>query len=641
MSSSALAETSQTAVTTTASLSETMVSLADARERETYRLALGAIQEGRLTEAKTLAATISDYPLKPYLDYHLFLYSLPSKSAPQVAEFVNEYALYPFANSVKDRYLRLAAEKGDWNGFLQLQTEQPNTQVYRCYYYQAKAETGAKSEAWQGANEVWLTGDSIDERCDPLLNQWTQAGQRSDAIILERMLLVYAKGETGRLGYLRKLLSAENQAKGAQIEALLDAPEGVGAFAKQSQVTPHNQALTRYAFARLASKSPSQAIAQLDQVVSGQHFNAQQAQELKDVVIRRLFSTGSASLARWRDQALRGSTDISLYDRRVRAALAVGNTSDALTWAQRVPEAHQDATQWVFWQGKLLREKGDPRGEELLRSILNKRDFYSIAAANVLGEPISFPIDDVTANPEAIAAYQPVLARMAELKAFDETLWSAREWYQLMQRVTPEEQLWLAQDAMQRGWFTDVVQATIAGRHWEHLRLRFPFAYEDDFKRMESELGTPFITLMSISRQESAFNPSVTSHAGARGLMQLMPATAKETARAHEVEYAGVDELYQPELNITLGSHYLTDMLANWGDNRILAFASYNAGPHRAQRWLERSAGRLDAYEFVEAIPFRETRGYVKNVLMFEIYYRHLLNQPAFLFTDKEQNRVY
>ncbi|RLA49545.1 MAG: lytic transglycosylase, partial [Gammaproteobacteria bacterium] len=140
-------------------------------------------------------------------------------------------------------------------------------------------------------------------------------------------------------------------------------------------------------------------------------------------------------------------------------------------------------------------------------------------------------------------------------------------------------------------------------------------------------------------RQESAFRPLVTSPAGARGLMQLMPATAKEVARKHRIPYKNSQQLFDPDLNIRLGSQYYADVLQRFGGNRILTTAAYNAGPHRVSRWRKKSAGKLPFDAWVETIPFKETRQYVQNVLSFAVIYSILLDQDDPLLSAKERGQ--
>lgn len=125
--------------------------------------------------------------------------------------------------------------------------------------------------------------------------------------------------------------------------------------------------------------------------------------------------------------------------------------------------------------------------------------------------------------------------------------------------------------------------------------------------------------LLSIARQESNFYPQAISPAGARGLMQLMPATARSVAKSLRIRYSRSLLTQRPSYNIRLGRAYLTQMLNRFNGSYILSIVSYNAGPHRAARWVRRSGNPsdldVDAIDWIEMIPFQETRTYVQRVL--------------------------
>jgi soluble lytic murein transglycosylase len=125
--------------------------------------------------------------------------------------------------------------------------------------------------------------------------------------------------------------------------------------------------------------------------------------------------------------------------------------------------------------------------------------------------------------------------------------------------------------------------------------------------------------------------------------MQLMPATAQHTAEMFNIaSYSNSSQLLDPQMNIQLGTSYLDYVYQSFGQNRILASAAYNAGPSRVTNWLKDSDGRIDAIAFVESIPFSETRGYVKNVLAYDVFYRSLMQQrPTTLLMDNEWQRRY
>jgi soluble lytic murein transglycosylase len=135
----------------------------------------------------------------------------------------------------------------------------------------------------------------------------------------------------------------------------------------------------------------------------------------------------------------------------------------------------------------------------------------------------------------------------------------------------------------------------------------------------------------AIARQESAFNPDAVSPAGARGLMQFMPATARRVAQRYGVEFDESRLLGDPVFSAKLGAAHLGELLDGWGGSAALAFAAYNAGPGHVRRWIERFGdprrGDRDIIDWVEQIPFPETRSYVQRVMENLVVYRYRLDQ--------------
>jgi soluble lytic murein transglycosylase len=198
--------------------------------------------------------------------------------------------------------------------------------------------------------------------------------------------------------------------------------------------------------------------------------------------------------------------------------------------------------------------------------------------------------------------------------------WSAAD---VFGEATPEEMSWLVSLRYAVGddirahnvlhwWLKPRPLWEIEGRQQEVIRLAYPDQYWDLIQDTASSYTYPARFQHALVREESSFNPEAVSFAGARGLGQLMPSTARETARWMGRSVTN-EELFEPETNLTLGGRYLDAVYRQLHNNPYLTLAGYNAGPHRVKQWLgERDVQPLD--EFVERIPFRETRDYVKKV---------------------------
>jgi soluble lytic murein transglycosylase len=166
--------------------------------------------------------------------------------------------------------------------------------------------------------------------------------------------------------------------------------------------------------------------------------------------------------------------------------------------------------------------------------------------------------------------------------------------------------------------------ADIRGVPQEFWITLYPRPYWQEVLGQAQDAALNPYLVLSMMRQESAFNAAAVSRAGARGLMQLMPATAQEVAKRLQLSNITSERLHEPRLSITLGINYFTRMLQRYQGNVILALAAYNAGPGRASRWREQWAD-VPMDEFIERIPLDETRLYVKfilrNLMMYERLY--------------------
>lgn len=158
--------------------------------------------------------------------------------------------------------------------------------------------------------------------------------------------------------------------------------------------------------------------------------------------------------------------------------------------------------------------------------------------------------------------------------------------------------------------------------------LIFPQPWSQHISASARQFEIPPALIYSIMRQESSFNPRVRSHADAMGLMQLIPVVANETARSIGVDIGEPETLYKPDLNIMLGTAHLRELLKKWHGRFIPSVASYNANEKAVLGWL-RTRDRRDPLQFIEDIPYEETRGYVKLVLRNFIFYSRLASNGA------------
>ena len=608
-------------------------------QRSRYAQTKQAWDNRQMDVVNQLMPTLTTYPLYPYLQYRQITDDLMNQPALVVTNFIAANPTLPPARSLKSRFVNELARRDDWRGLLAFSPEKPTGTEAQCNYYYAKWNVGQTQEAWDGAKALWLSGKSQPNACDRLFGAWRASGQQDPLAYLERIRLAMKAGNTSLVRVLAQQMPSDYQTIATAVIALANDPNSVMTFARTTGATDFTRQMAAVAFASVARQDVENARLMIPSLAQAQQLNEDQIQELRDIVAWRLMGSDvTEEQAIWRDDAIMRSQSTSLVERRVRMALGLGDRRGLNTWLARLPMEAKEKDEWRYWQADLLLERGrDDEAKDILRSLMQQRGFYPMVAAQRLGEEYTFHIDKAPANLDPALTSGPEMARVRELMYWNMDNTARSEWANLVTSKTKDQQAQLARYAFNQNWWDLSVQATIAGKLWDQLEERFPLAYNDLFKRYISGKDIPQSYAMAIARQESAWNPKAGSPVGARGLMQIMPGTATHTVSMFSIPgYSGPSQLLDPEMNINIGTSYLQYVYQQFGNNRIFASAAYNAGPGRVRTWRGNSGGRIDAVAFVESIPFSETRGYVKNVLSYDAYYRYFMGQKDALLSDTE-----
>lgn len=613
-------------------------------QRNRYAQIKQAWDNKQMDTVQALMPTLKDYPLYPYLEYRQITDDLMNQPTVTVNNFIQANPTLPPARNLQSRFVNELARREDWRGLLAFSPEKPGTTEAQCNYYYAKWATGQQEEAWVGAKDLWLTSKSQPNACDSLFGAWRASGKQDPLAYLERIRLAMKAGNTRLVTALAGQMPPEYQTISTAVIGLANDPNSVLTFARTTGATDFTRQMAAVAFTSVARDDVENARLMIPQLVQAQQLTEEQTQELRDIVAWRLMGSDvTDEQARWRDDAIMRSNSTSLVERRVRMALGTGDRHGLNTWLARLPMDAKEKDEWRYWQADLLLERGrDDEAKEILHALMQQRGFYPMVAAQRLGEEYTLKIDKAPANASPSLTQGPEMARVRELMYWNLDNTARSEWANLVTSRTTDEKAQLARYAFDNRWWDLSVQATIAGKLWDHLEERFPLAYKDLFDRYTSGKDIPKSYAMAIARQESAWNPKVRSPVGASGLMQIMPGTATHTVKMFNIPgYSSPSQLLDPDTNINIGTSYLQYVYQQFGNNRIFSSAAYNAGPGRVRTWLGNSAGRIDAVAFVESIPFSETRGYVKNVLAYDAYYRYFMGQNDALMSDAEWQRRY
>jgi soluble lytic murein transglycosylase len=612
-------------------------------ERQRYQQVKLAWDSNQMDTVAQLMPTLRDYPLYPYLEYRQLTQDLSQVSAAQVSDFLSRHPTLPPASSLSSRFVNELARREDWRGLLAFSPAAPKPVAARCNYYYAKWATGEQQVAWKGTSEIWLNGQALPGSCNKLFSVWQQAGHQTPLATLARMKLALKEGNASLVSYLLKQLPADYQTMGTALAKLQSDPASVASFARIVGPTDFTRSATLIAFTRLARQDVENARVMIPTLARLQKMSDSETLALEEAVAWSLMGNDATyDQAKWRDHVTLRSHSTPLLERRIRMALGSGDRQGLATWLARLPADVQEKDEWRYWRASLLFDQGkQAEGEVILRSLMQERGFYPMVAAQKLNVPYPIRVE-VATKPDASLAQRPEIARVRELMYWNMDNLARSEWRYLVASRSKPEQEALARYAFNQKWADLSVQATIVAKLWDHLEERFPLAWSQEFHQATEGKGITPSYAMAVARQESAWNPKAQSPVGATGLMQVMPRTAEHTVKLNNIRgYVNSSQLLDPVTNIEIGTHYLEEVYQQFGRNRILSSAAYNAGPSRVNTWLANSGGQVDAVAFIESIPFSETRGYVKNVLAYDVFYRHFMHRPTKVLSDAEWQRRY
>jgi soluble lytic murein transglycosylase len=297
---------------------------------------------------------------------------------------------------------------------------------------------------------------------------------------------------------------------------------------------------------------------------------------------------------------------------------------------------------WVYWKARALlaRSPGDDQRAEaqrLFESIASPRGFYEQLALEELGQKITVPPQPAppTAEEKDAARGNPGLNRALHAIRLGIRPEGVREWNYTTNMATPggmaeRELLAAAQFACEREVWDRCINTSERTKAGFDFEQRFPMPYRDSVVRRSGQIGLDPAYVYGLIRQESRFVMDARSSVGASGLMQVMPATARWTARKIGLANFVPEQLHDREINIAIGTGYLKLVLDDFDGSMPLAAAAYNAGPSRPRNW--RNGPRIEAAAWAENVPFGETRDYVKKVLANATMYAAILSgQPQSL----------
>ncbi|OZB04157.1 MAG: hypothetical protein B7X54_08475 [Idiomarina sp. 34-48-12] len=605
--------------------SQATASPIDVREqqRELFLEAEKALKQRHLDEYARLNEVLEEYPLQPYLEADYIRLLATAEDDNRVGNFLNQHHLSPLGWQVRSAWLDKLMDGHHYEQFLRYY-EYPGSTRHQCFmvYAQLATGTGDTKPVLRLVNDIWLTGDSLPKDCDPVLEAWTNAGMRTTDMVWQRIVLAAEGGKHTLIPYLQKMLPEPMQYLAEHYHRVRRNPANLNElkFLTGKYPTQETQIVT-YGLGRLIWRAPDLALNLIDNLPDHINFSAEQYLELRQTFAVALSLKDHDQASRWlaRIDATE-HTDATLHW-QLAEWLRDGAWTQIMGLVPRLPDSQRESEQWQYWFARSLEAQGfEPVSKQIFERVAQQRSYYGFLAAAKLQQPLTLSRNALQLPAEHLNRVRqlPGVLRAYELRALDRNLDARREWNALIEQLPPDYQRALAVIASDWGWHDQAIYTLGILGEYDAIAQRFPTAYMEEHQEFSNAANIDVNWALAVSRRESAFRDDARSHAGAYGLMQLLPSTANLVERRD----VSVHELFNPSYNIRLGTRYLSDLQRRLGNNWILATAAYNAGIYRVYDWLPAQPMEVDRW--IELIPYVETRNYVKNVLAYQQIYRTL-----------------
>ena len=610
------------------------------QERVLYQKAAAELDSGAGNRYREMRDALDSYPLRVDLDFAVRLGQLHDMTAEQARVFLRSASGTPLASRFLIAYLRHKAQDRRWRAFLDVLDEVPVMPELQCYYYQALLAVGDRQAAYAGAATLWNVGYSQDDACDPLFKAWVSAVGPSDELVWSRALKSFEAKNGHLIRYVKRFSSQSLQQ---------DLDELASVYRRPSRVEgDHHRVSTRHTdilvagLTRLAQLNPNRAYQAMTSL--SEHFAGADSRRVgvsKAIVKHSLFAERSPAPAAWVQTQVQVLKEDDLTLIWLRQRIAEGRWSELATEIDWLSLGLRQQDRWRYWLARAREATGDTADDlgGMWRDLAAERSFHGFLAADRLALPYALNEHPPPGPmPEFSVSTRRGVARAQELLALGEQRESKEQWRHTINQLPRELRSRLGEIALLRGWPDLAADAANAASDWNRLDLRFPVTHWDAFEKAGAKNEIDSYLLLALARRESGLYALAKSKVGARGLMQVMPSTARSVLREMGERYGGAATLYQPETNIPVGSTYFATLMARFNGNHVKSLAAYNAGPSRVSRWTNDD---MAFDQWVDSIPFRETREYVQAVLAYRVIYRLRAGESASVVTADERQTLY
>jgi soluble lytic murein transglycosylase len=476
--------------------------------------------------------------------------------------------------------------------------------------------TGATAALASEALARWSLPQKQPAQCGDAFNWLHQQGLTTPALAESRARAALLSDNSGLAREFAADVPAPRATELLRWSDLLESPKSALNVLATHPALPIEADALAAGFDKLARSDVQAAFALLPQLSARPDSTpALQSRLQRSAALGAAYDRDPRALAAFENLPL-DAVDNQVQEWRVRSALYAGDFDKARSWTEQMPTPLASLPRWRYWHARAVAATtGEDAAAPLFAELADLRDYYGYLAADRLHRSYRL---NARAAPDDLAtqrtlAGEPALIRAHELFDCELSDEGASEWNSVMTDAGNALKVQAARLAARWGWYSQSIATLAQSGEFDDLNLRYPRPYADSVMQAGKLTQLSDDWILGVMRQESLFRRDAVSRADARGVMQMLPATASAVARRWHMTPPSRDALFDPTIAVPLGAAYLRELLDKYAGSLPLALAAYNAGPAAVERWMPPRS--MEAAVWIENIPYNETRGYVQRIL--------------------------
>lgn len=589
-------------------------------KRQLFLQAEKSLRAQNLREYFNYKEQLFDYPLIAYLEFNELRLGTPSRS--QLEQFIEDYPLFPQRNLVVASLLKTYKEEKNWFAVFNQTSEEKHICLHLEAGFHLRKDSSFLSSL---AEKLWLSGKDLDDDCVEFLRASRFNFYDNPSLVWRRLVAAYGRNNLILVSQLRPYIAKEHQKAYNLWRNARRNKRRILSYANQMDNQPHYVDVLSYVLTRYPQEKAEEGYNYYTRLAKKFSFNPKQQKDIAYYLGLHMTINDNRKALQLMQNINPNLLNEEEHQWRARSAIKFQHWSSLLRFIADFPPHLRQQAQWQFWEGYGLKKQGrHNRALALYRQAAQDRSFYGFYAAEEAGVKKRLNYKPSTPKEADNIVYNPAFLRYLELKRIGRDGQAISEWFSMLENLSFDQLLFLANVAfVLEDYYLTFVTFTRA-RYWDDLLRRFPTPYRNLVESVAAETHMSPALIYAIMRTESSFRPAVRSRAGAVGLMQVLPSTGRAMARKYN--YKKRVNLTNPEVSLELGSYYMREILRRYHGNQVLAIASYNAGPNAVHSWLPQK-NSLPAVEWIETVPYGETRGYIRSIFFAQVIFQWRLGE--------------